>query len=172
MIRDLEVLPLRNGASAQKISVKPETPVATEISNEKNVCRITFSPNIVQQAKISTSGMLGDFLVRYDVQRDMGIGDIQNVVFVIDTSASMLGKKIRQTKDALFTILKDLRPEDHFNFISFSSKVKVWQPGRLVPVTPLTVRDAKKFIFTLVPSGGETFRTWSYTNTGLCLDRT
>ncbi|XP_058479582.1 inter-alpha-trypsin inhibitor heavy chain H5 isoform X1 [Solea solea] len=174
MIRDLEVLLLRNGASAQKISVKPETPVATEISNEKNVCRITFSPNIVQQAKISTSGMLGDFLVRYDVQRDMGIGDIQvlnghfvhyfapkdlpvvpkNVVFVIDTSASMLGKKIRQTKDALFTILKDLRPEDHFNFISFSSKVKVWQPGRLVPVTPLTVRDAKKFIFTLVPSGG------------------
>lgn len=42
-----------------------------------NVCRITFSPNIVQQAKITTNGLLGDFVIRYDVQRDMGIGDIQ-----------------------------------------------------------------------------------------------
>ncbi|CAJ1054571.1 inter-alpha-trypsin inhibitor heavy chain H5 [Xyrichtys novacula] len=104
----------------------------------------------------------------------MGIGDIQvlnghfvhyfapkdlpavpkNVVFVIDTSASMLGRKIRQTKDALFTILRDLRPGDRFNFISFSNKIKVWQPNQLVPVTPLNVRDAKKFIFTLATTGG------------------
>ncbi|MEQ2165494.1 hypothetical protein GOODEAATRI_017397 [Goodea atripinnis] len=59
-----------------------------------------------------------------------------------------------QTKDALFTILRDLRPADHFNFISFSNKIKVWQPNGLVPVTPLNVRDAKKFIYTLVPNGG------------------
>lgn len=62
-----------------------------------------------------------------------------------------------QTKDALFTILRDLRPDDHFNFISFSNRIKVWQERRLVPVTPFTVRDAKKFIFTLAPTGGETF---------------
>uniref|UniRef100_A0A3B4URY8 Inter-alpha-trypsin inhibitor heavy chain 5 n=1 Tax=Seriola dumerili TaxID=41447 RepID=A0A3B4URY8_SERDU len=182
LITDLEVLPLRNGRStgatnvpsAPKTPAKPEPPVTTVTKNEKNVCKITFSPNIVQQAKITTSGILGDFVIRYDVQRDMGIGDIQvlnghfvhyfapkdlpvvpkNVVFVIDTSASMLGTKIRQTKDALFTILRDLRPDDHFNFISFSNKIKVWQPDRLVPVTPLNVRDAKKFIFTLMPTGG------------------
>uniref|UniRef100_A0A4W6D8F3 Inter-alpha-trypsin inhibitor heavy chain 5 n=1 Tax=Lates calcarifer TaxID=8187 RepID=A0A4W6D8F3_LATCA len=158
----------------QRNYTNPEPPITTVIKNEKNVCKITFSPNIVQQAKITTNGILGDFVVRYDVQRDMGIGDIQvlnghfvhyfapkdlpvvpkNVVFVIDTSASMLGTKIRQTKDALFTILKDLRPGDRFNFISFSSKIKVWQPNRLVPVTPLSVRDAKKFIFMLMPTGG------------------
>lgn len=56
---------------------KPELPVATVIKREKNVCHVTFSPNIIQQAKISTSGLLGDFVIRYDVQRDMGIGDIQ-----------------------------------------------------------------------------------------------
>ncbi|XP_047245783.1 inter-alpha-trypsin inhibitor heavy chain H5 [Girardinichthys multiradiatus] len=169
-IIDLEVLPLRNG----KITAKPEVPITTAVKNEKNVWKITFSPNIVQQAKISTSGILGDFVIRYDVQRDAGIGDLQvlnghfvhyfapkdlpvvpkNVVFVIDTSASMLGKKMRQTKDALFTILRDLKPADHFNFISFSNKIKVWQPNGLVPVTPLNVRDAKKFIYTLVPNGG------------------
>lgn len=178
-ITHLEVLPLRNGkgitsaSSASKPTAKPEPPVTTVIKNEKNVCRITFSPNIVQQAKITTSGILGDFVVRYDVERELGIGDIQvlnghfvhyfapkdlppvpkNVVFVIDTSASMVGTKIRQTKDALFTILSDLRPSDHFNFISFSNKVKVWK-DRLVPVTPLNVRDAKKFIYMLSPTGG------------------
>lgn len=178
-ITHLEVLPLRNGkgagssSSAPKATAKPEPPVTTVIKNEKNVCRITFSPNIVQQAKITTSGMLGDFVVRYDVERELGIGDIQvlnghfvhyfapkdlppvpkNVVFVIDTSASMMGTKIRQTKEALFTILNDLRPSDHFNFISFSNRVKEWK-DRLVPVTPLNVRDAKKFIYTLSPTGG------------------
>ncbi|MEQ2165493.1 hypothetical protein GOODEAATRI_017396 [Goodea atripinnis] len=152
-IVDLEVLPLRNG----KITAKPEVPVTTAVKNEKNVWKITFSPNIVQQAKISTSGILGDFVIRYDVQRDAGIGDLQllssnhlplasghhpvlffsnqpqfvldvavifcvqvlnghfvhyfapkdlpvvpkNVVFVIDTSASMLGKKMRQVNSAL-----------------------------------------------------------------------
>ncbi|KAG7265628.1 hypothetical protein CRUP_023129 [Coryphaenoides rupestris] len=154
---------------------KAELPVTTAIKQGKNFCRVTFSPNIVQQATIATNGNLGDFVIRYDVERELGIGDIQvmnghfvhyfapkdlpvvpkNVVFVIDTSASMLGTKIRQTKDALFTILRDLRPGDRFNFVSFSNKVKVWQPGRLVPVTPLNVRDAKKFIYTLGPTGGE-----------------
>lgn len=66
---------------------------------------------------------------------------------------------VHQTKEALFTILGDLRPGDHFNFISFSNRVKVWQPGRLVPVTPNNVRDAKKFIFMLPTSGGETLAT-------------
>lgn len=66
---------------------------------------------------------------------------------------------VPQTKEALFTILGDLRPGDHFNFISFSNRVKVWQPGRLVPVTPDNVRDAKKFIFMLPTSGGETLAT-------------
>uniref|UniRef100_A0A8C7YTP7 Inter-alpha-trypsin inhibitor heavy chain 5 n=1 Tax=Oryzias sinensis TaxID=183150 RepID=A0A8C7YTP7_9TELE len=170
-ITDLEVLPLQ---SSRTSSSSPVLPITTEIKQQDNVWRITFSPNIVQQARISTSGILGDFVVRYDVQRELGIGDIQvlnghfvhyfapkdlpavpkNVVFVIDTSASMLGAKMRQTKDALFTILKDLRPGDHFNFISFSNKIKVWQPNRLVPVTPLNIRDAKKFIYLLMPTGG------------------
>lgn len=63
--------------SCLRASAKPEPPVTTVIKNEKNVCRITFGPSIVQQAKITTSGLLGDFVIRYDVQRDMGIGDIQ-----------------------------------------------------------------------------------------------
>lgn len=73
-----------------------------------------------------------------------------------------------QTKDALFTILRDLRPGDNFNFVSFSNKIKVWQPNGLVPVTPLNVRDAKKFIYTLMPTGGETLLSVVC----LCYDKT
>uniref|UniRef100_A0A672G8K1 Inter-alpha-trypsin inhibitor heavy chain 5 n=1 Tax=Salarias fasciatus TaxID=181472 RepID=A0A672G8K1_SALFA len=172
-ITDLEVLPLRNGRS-NGAAAPSALPVTTVITNEKNVCRITFSPNIVQQAKITTSGVLGDFVIRYDVQRDMGIGDIQvlnghfvhyfapkdlpvvpkNVVFVIDTSGSMTGTKIKQTQEALFTILRDLRYEDHFNFISFSNKIKVWKPDGLVQATADNVSDAKRFILRLTANGG------------------
>lgn len=31
----------------------------------------------------------------------------------------------------------------------------MWQPGRLLPVTPLNIRDAKKFVFTLPTTGGQ-----------------
>lgn len=59
-----------------------------------------------------------------------------------------------QTKEALFTILQDLRPEDHFNIIGFSNRIKVWQQDRLVPVTPNNIRDAKKYIHNMSPTGG------------------
>lgn len=68
-----------------------------------------------------------------------------------------------QTKDALLSILNDLRPADRFNLVGFSSKVKVWQPGRLLPVTPLNIRDAKKFIFTLPTTGGQMSPVHLYT---------
>ncbi|CAJ0923308.1 unnamed protein product [Ranitomeya imitator] len=58
------------------------------------------------------------------------------------------------TKEALFTILRDLRPDDHFNIIGFSNKIKVWKPNELVKVSPNNIRDAKKFIFGLSPNGG------------------
>ncbi|KAG7454627.1 hypothetical protein MATL_G00261800 [Megalops atlanticus] len=179
-ITQLEVLPLQNEKSAAtassgaKTQAKPTPPVSTVIQRNRTSCKISFSPSIVQQAKIATSGNLGDFIVRYEVERELGIGDIQflnghfvhylapknlpvvpkNVVFVIDTSASMMGTKIRQTKEALFAILRDLNPNDRFNLVSFSSRVKVCQPGQLMTVTPNNIRDAKKFIYMMTPSGG------------------
>lgn len=59
-----------------------------------------------------------------------------------------------QTKDALFTILHDLRPQDHFNIIGFSNRIKVWK-DHLVSVTPDNVRDGKVYIHHMSPSGGK-----------------
>ncbi|KAL6459841.1 hypothetical protein MHYP_G00316000 [Metynnis hypsauchen] len=194
-IKYLEVLPLRNSrtstsSSSSKTDGKESMPVSTVIRQNKTFCKITFTPNIVQQVKIANNGMLGDFVVRYDVDREIGIGDIQvldghfvhyfapkdlpvvpkNVVFVIDTSASMVGTKIRQTKDALFTILRDLRPSDRFNFVTFSNRIRVWQPSQLVPVTPNSVRDAKKFIYMISPTGGTDINNAIQTGSSLLRD--
>lgn len=52
--------------------------MATSVKQEEGgVWRVTFNPSIIQQAKVSTAGLLGDFVIRYDVQQDAGVGDVQ-----------------------------------------------------------------------------------------------
>ena len=41
----------------------------------------------------------------------------KNIMFVLDTSGSMSGRKLQQLKDAMMTILDQLRPGDNFNII-------------------------------------------------------
>ncbi|XP_075853598.1 inter-alpha-trypsin inhibitor heavy chain H5 [Microcebus murinus] len=174
-IAALQVLPLHNrrqkgGGRAEDDSGPPPS---TVINQNKTFANIVFKPSVVQQAKIAQNGILGDFIIRYDVNRGKTIGDIQvlngyfvhyfapkdlpplpkNVVFVLDSSASMVGTKLRQTKDALFTILHDLRPQDRFSIIGFSNRIKVWK-DHLIPVTPDNIRDGKVYIHHMSPSGG------------------
>lgn len=59
-----------------------------------------------------------------------------------------------QTRDALTTILLDLRPQDHFSIIGFSNRIKVWK-DHLVPVTPNNIIDGKFYIHLMSPSGGK-----------------
>ena len=50
----------------------------------------------------------------------------KHVFFVLDTSGSMAGKKMHQTKNAMKTILSDLREQDSMTIIEFDDAVKVW----------------------------------------------
>ncbi|XP_040611468.1 inter-alpha-trypsin inhibitor heavy chain H5 isoform X2 [Mesocricetus auratus] len=174
-ISALEVLPLHNsrkkGSGIAEGDVGP--PPSTVINQNETFAKVIFKPTVVQQAKIAQNGILGDFIIRYDVKREQTIGDIQvlngyfvhyfapkdlpplpkNVVFVLDISASMVGTKLQQTREALVTILNDLRPQDHFNIIGFSNRIKVWK-DRLLPVTPDSIRNGKLYIYHLSPTGG------------------
>ncbi|KAM7040757.1 inter-alpha-trypsin inhibitor heavy chain H4-like isoform 3-T3 [Acridotheres tristis] len=137
---------------------------------------ISFKPALDQQKKnseLDETLLNGDFVVRYDVKREATAGDIQivngyfvhyfapqempvfpkNVIFVIDRSGSMRGRKIEQTRDALLKILQDLRPEDHFNFITFNNKVAEWKSS-LLPATEENVASAAAFVQTLAARGG------------------
>ncbi|KAL6032906.1 hypothetical protein STEG23_000817, partial [Scotinomys teguina] len=208
-IAALEVLPLHNsrkrGSGVAEGDVGP--PPSTVVNQNETFVQVLFKPTVVQQAKIAQNGILGDFIIRYDVKREQSIGDIQvlngyfvhyfapkdlpplpkNVVFVLDISASMVGAKLQQcgfadecierwlqhwlmktsatqsktsvkrelrrTREALVTILNDLRPQDHFNIIGFSNRIKVWK-DHLLPVTPENIRSSKLYIYHLSPTGG------------------
>ena len=51
----------------------------------------------------------------------------KHVVFVLDTSGSMSGKKMQQTKNAMTTIIKDLRDKDSMTIIEFDDDINVWK---------------------------------------------
>jgi Ca-activated chloride channel family protein len=56
----------------------------------------------------------------------------RDVVFVVDTSGSMAGEKMRQARQALKYCLQNLNPGDRFNLVRFSTEAQRWKPG-LVP---------------------------------------
>ncbi|KAJ8259826.1 hypothetical protein GJAV_G00173930 [Gymnothorax javanicus] len=129
---------------------------------------ISFTPTIDQQRTCpECDGTLidGDFIVKYDVKRKEGIGNIEivngyfvhffappnlpyvpkNIVFVIDISGSMSGTKMRQTREALLTILADLDEEDYFGIILFDHRVTRMKPS-LIKATKENVMEAKKYV--------------------------
>uniref|UniRef100_A0A667YL01 Inter-alpha-trypsin inhibitor heavy chain family member 6 n=1 Tax=Myripristis murdjan TaxID=586833 RepID=A0A667YL01_9TELE len=134
---------------------------------------IRYTPTVQQQNSVSSKGLNADFIIQYDVDLKDLMGDVQvfdgyfvhyfaprglpvvpkDVIFVIDVSGSMIGTKIKQTKQAMGTILGDLREGDHFNIITFSDKVHTWKKGRTVRATRQNVRDAKDFVKRIIAEG-------------------
>eukprot|EP00066_Takifugu_rubripes_P023189 XP_011612455.1 PREDICTED: inter-alpha-trypsin inhibitor heavy chain H3-like [Takifugu rubripes] len=129
---------------------------------------ISFSPTIEQQRKCpDCPGTIidGDFIIKYDVNRDKNLGDIQiangyfvhffapkdltrlpkNVVFVIDRSGSMSGTKMQQIQEAMIKILEDLHPEDHFGIIQFDSSVDSWR-NSLSLATEENISEAMAYV--------------------------
>ncbi|KAM9362203.1 LOW QUALITY PROTEIN: inter-alpha-trypsin inhibitor heavy chain H3-like [Symphorus nematophorus] len=136
---------------------------------------ISFSPTLEQQRKCpECEGTIidGDFIIKYDVEREEIHGEIQivngyfvhffappdlpripkNVVFVIDRSGSMSGRKIEQTRDALEAILKDLHAEDHFALILFDDTIVTWKDS-LTKATQENLSDAIAYIRKLRDNG-------------------
>ncbi|EMP39756.1 Inter-alpha-trypsin inhibitor heavy chain H4 [Chelonia mydas] len=151
------------------------TEALTKVQNETKA-HILFKPTIAQQKKspeLEETLLDGDFIIRYDVKRSVSAGDIQivngyfvhyfapsemptfpkNVIFVVDQSGSMSGRKIEQTRDALLKILEDLRPEDHFSLITFNSLVTEWK-NTLLQATGQNVESAKRYVKTIMARGG------------------
>ena len=109
---------------------------------------MAYKPSIFMQEKDASEGMLGQFIVQYDVDMSGTDGnEIQvldgyfvhhfapeglqvlprYVVFVVDISGSMEGIKLKQTKDAMVTVLGEMSEQDSFDIITFSSRFSIWQ---------------------------------------------
>ncbi|XP_054585662.1 inter-alpha-trypsin inhibitor heavy chain H3-like isoform X6 [Eptesicus fuscus] len=136
---------------------------------------VSFKPSLDQQRSCPTCGdtlLNGDFIITYDVNREspanvqivngyfvhffapQGLPVVpKNVVFVIDVSGSMSGRKIEQTRDALLKILEDIKEEDYLNFILFRGDVTTWK-DTLVQATPENIQEAREFVKNMRANGG------------------
>lgn len=144
----------------------------------------------------SVEGALGQFVVQYNVARPTN-GEVlvndgyfvhffaptdlaplnKHVVFVLDTSGSMMDRKIVQLREAMQTILSELNPGDYFSIVEFESSVTVHalkeadgeppkrqysyfdydRESTLVPpsqATPENIAKAKLIVSWLQASGG------------------
>src|ERR1017187_1431427 len=70
---------------------------------------------------------------------------LKDVVFVLDTSGSMSGKKINQAKKALEFCVENLNDGDHFELVRFSTEVEPLF-GQLVDASPAHRSKAEDFI--------------------------
>ncbi|ROI16303.1 Inter-alpha-trypsin inhibitor heavy chain H3 [Anabarilius grahami] len=139
---------------------------------------VTFYPTRDQQTKCKScgeNGLNGDLLITYDVERRNPKGEVmvsngyfvhyfapsdvprisKNVVFIIDRSGSMRGRKMDQTRLALLRILSDLDEDDHFGLITFDHSVDTWK-HELLKATEQNLKKAKSFVKEIRERGSET----------------
>ncbi|ELW64998.1 Inter-alpha-trypsin inhibitor heavy chain H2 [Tupaia chinensis] len=147
------------------------------ISKGQQKAHVSFKPTVAQQRKCSNcsdTAVDGELVVMYDVNREEKAGELEvfngyfvhffapdnldpipkNILFVIDVSGSMWGIKMKQTVEAMKTILDDLRAEDQFSVVDFNHNIRTWR-NDLVSATKAQVADAKKYIEKIQPNGGE-----------------
>ncbi|MGW8256130.1 MAG: VIT domain-containing protein [Thermoguttaceae bacterium] len=76
----------------------------------------------------------------------------KTVVFTIDRSGSMSGKKIEQVKAALDFVLNNLRPGDLFNIVAYNDRIETFRP-ELQLFDDDTRRAAQGFVSGLYAGG-------------------
>ncbi|XP_008998149.4 inter-alpha-trypsin inhibitor heavy chain H2 isoform X2 [Callithrix jacchus] len=147
------------------------------ISKGQQKAHVSFKPTVAQQRicpNCRETAVDGELVVLYDVSREEKAGELEvfngyfvhffapdnldpipkNILFVIDVSGSMWGVKMKQTVEAMKTILDDLRAEDHFSVVDFNHNIRTWR-NDLISATKTQVADAKRYIEKIQPSGGE-----------------
>ena len=101
--------------------------------------RVTYRPKVKDLERLGKSLQ---FLMEYDVEREGGEVLLmdghfvhflapdqlpvlnRHIIFVIDSSGSMSGRKMEQTKNAMGAILEQIGPSDFFSIIDFDYEVK------------------------------------------------
>ena len=67
------------------------------------------------------------------------------IVVLLDTSLSMQWEKLERSYQALETLLRALRPTDHFNLLLFNNQVQAFQPA-IIPANPDNIQKALDFV--------------------------
>jgi len=145
--------------------------IEKDFEGDVKKAKIVFAPTSIEQRAAAEEGMSGRLQINYDVHRQNQDSEVQvidgyfvhffvpenletlpkHAVFILDISGSMYGDKLQQLKDAMFTVLDDMKPEDFFNIITFSTSVSNWSPSGITneedhPAIPATKENKKKAI--------------------------
>ncbi|KAK9513002.1 hypothetical protein O3M35_001294 [Rhynocoris fuscipes] len=134
--------------------IKVSNEIDNEVKENKNVeiirpngnnAIIRYAPSVEDQENTGGKCFQGQFIVEYDVDSIQPCGDVlvydgyfvhfyapkglpplrKLVVFVLDLSGSMYGRKLEQMKQAMSTILDELNENDYFTIVDFSFSVTV-----------------------------------------------
>ena len=76
----------------------------------------------------------------------------KDMIFVLDTSGSMRGDKMEQSRSAIEYCLGRLSPQDRFNIVAFGTDVKRFKTGPIA-ATKAARRDADAFLDDLIAVG-------------------
>src|SRR5581483_2516303 len=77
----------------------------------------------------------------------------RDMVFVLDTSGSMRGKRMTQARNALKYCLDNLTPGDRFGLLNFATTVNRYAE-QLQPASKENVEAARKWVEGLEATGG------------------
>ncbi|CAG2189698.1 unnamed protein product [Mytilus edulis] len=163
------------------LSVPPlEGKTEIDISKFVNIRRISpsrydirYAPSLEEQKAMSEQGISGQFKVKYDVSRDKDAGDVlivngyfvhlfapkdieplpKDVMFILDRSGSMSGRKIEQLKNAMAVILKDMKPEDRLNILFFDHNFDWLADNTMLEGTMVNFDKARRFVKAITARG-------------------
>lgn len=77
----------------------------------------------------------------------------KNLIFVLDSSGSMSGRKIKQAKEAVRFVINHLDEKDKFSIVDFDDGVDVFA-SEIVPVNSENIKKALFFVDEIEDSGG------------------
>ena len=97
----------------------------------------------------------GSFVAYVIPPGDVRTADLcpREVVFLLDVSGSMAGRKLEQARDALRGVLRGLNPGDTFNVCAFDTGVRTLSEVPL-PFSDESLERAEKFLRALTAGGG------------------
>lgn len=77
----------------------------------------------------------------------------KDLILVVDTSGSMQGERMEQSKKALKYVINALNPGDRFSIVEFNTDIESFK-SHLVNATPENRKAAEQYINDLEPRGG------------------
>jgi Ca-activated chloride channel family protein len=77
----------------------------------------------------------------------------KNLIFVLDSSGSMSGKKIKQAKEAMRFIINHLDKKDRFSLVDFDDGVSLFS-SEIIPANHENIEKALRFVDEVEDSGG------------------